>query len=137
VAGGAPCAYRWAATAQTGRFIYTAASPESRFITIDGRAFSLMIESDRTGADSAAQARVYKCTTTDGDGDGVTDVLGCQALMWDTDNNGSPDDNLLDVTNVMKTGTPVFLGIPFVYIDPIADPGGTGIAEVTISAETR
>jgi hypothetical protein len=115
--GGSVCSFHWT----------SAAAVSSGFLQTASRPFSLRIEPDKTGADTAAQADVYACTTTSTD--------SCTALQWDTDGDGVVDDNTLDSTNAMKVGTPVFLGIPWIYIDPIANPAASHTAEVVATGE--
>lgn len=121
-----PIAFRWAATADTPNFVYDT-STESKFIFVSGEAFSFRIEPDKTSTNTAARADIFACTEPD--------VNSCSPLQWDTDADGVADDNTLDPTNPEAIGTPVFLGLVWIYVDPTVAPDGSVIAEVTLVAE--
>lgn len=113
---GAICSFQWT----------SAANADSGYLQTGGTAFSLRLEPHIEGSGAVATADVYACTRPSSD--------ACTALNWDTDGDGVVDDNTLDSSNVMKLGTPVIMGVPFIYIDPTADPA-TGTAEVTAAGE--
>lgn len=120
---GIPCSFQWDANSNAN----------STFVQLGGLPFSLRLEPHKEGSGTAATADVYACTTDDGNGDGTKDTTACTAWQWDTDADGIVDDNTLDASDPMKIGTPVFRGgVPFLYIDPTANPV-SGTAEVIIT----
>lgn len=113
---GSVCSFQWTA----------AAAADSDFLQTGGTAFSLRLEPHIEGSGVIATADVYACTRPDTD--------ACRPLLWDTDGDGVVDDNTLDPAVAMAIGTPVVMGVPFIYVDPTANPV-TGTAEVTAVGE--
>lgn len=111
LAPGRSCAFEWT----------SAANANSGYLDVYGHYFSCRLEPHVEGTDTDAQADVYGCVGRA--------TAECTALQWDTDANSIVDDNTLDSDNVSKIGTPVFMGLPFIYVDPIANPT-TGTARV-------
>lgn len=113
---GTICSFQWT----------SAVNANSDFLQVGGSPVSLRLEPHIEGAGAVATADVYACTRAS--------VDACTALNWDTDGDGIVDDNTLDPSNVMKIGTPVFMGVPYIYVDPTANPAA-GTAEVTATGE--
>lgn len=114
---GSVCSFQWTASANSN----------SDYLQTGGSPFSLRLEPHVEGSGTAATAAVYACTRPSAD--------ACSALNFiDTDGDGLVDSNTLTSSPAAQIGTPVFMGVAFIYVDPTANPA-SGTAEVTAIAE--
>src|SRR5574343_499222 len=113
---GAICSFQWTATANAN----------SGFLQTGSRPFSLRLEPHIEGSGTAATADVYACTRPA--------VDACSPLEWDSDGVGTMDNTL--AVGDFTIGTPVFMGIPWIYLDPTANPV-SGTAEIVVTGETQ
>lgn len=116
---GAICSFQWTATANA----------DSGFLQTGSRPFSLRLEPHVEGSGTVATADVYACTRPAAD--------SCTPLNFaDTDADGIFDSNTLTVAADNQVGTPVFMGLTWIYLDPTANPA-SGTAEVIATGETQ
>lgn len=117
LARGSICSFQWT----------TAANANSTYLQTGSRPFTLRFEPDKDGSTTDAEADVYACTSPTAN--------ACRLLLFaDTDNDGILDSAELSTATAVQLGTPVMLGIPWIYIDPTTNPT-SGTAEVIATGE--